>query len=133
MRMEKRKNLEKKLFTFMIAGVLAVTSVTTAFAKDGSSSWKIGCFDIDGSNKVVSTYGKGATGGSAKPYKNYVVVSIYNKKGKQMSIGNKTAANAKASKTLLGVNPKRVYSCHGVYDSKNNIVGGRFYGINTVR
>lgn len=133
MRMEKRKNLEKKLFTIMIAGVLAVTSVTTVFAAEGSDSRNIGCFSIAGSNKVVSTYGKGTTGGSAKPYKNYVVVSIYNKKHKQMSIGNKMAANAKASKTLLGVNPKRVYSCHGVYDGKNNIVGGRFFGIDTPR
>lgn len=132
MRMEKRKSLEKKLFTIMLAGALVVTGVTTVFATSGSGNWDIGGFSISGSNTVVSTYGKGTTGGSAKPYKNYVVVSIYNKKNKQMSIGSSAAKNAKASKTLLGVNPKRVFSCHGVYD-KNKLVDGVLKGINTSR
>lgn len=133
MRMEKRKSLEKKLFTIMIAGVLVATSVTTAFAKSKSNSWNISGFSIAGSNTVESTYGKGTTGGSAKPYKNYVVVSIYNKKNKMMSSGRNSAMNAKASKTLLGVNVKRTFSCHGVHDKNNNIVNGDLRSINNPR
>ena len=134
MRMEKRKNLEKKLFAIMIAGVLVVTSVTTTFAKSKSKNWDdVGGFAISGSNTVESTYGKGTTGGSAKPYKNYVVVSIYNKKNKMMSSGRNSAMNAKASKTLLGVNVKRTFSCHGVHDKNNNIVNGDLKNINNPR
>lgn len=133
MGMEKRKELEKKLFTVMLAGTLAVTSVTTVFAASGSGRWTIGAFKIDGSNSITATYGNGTTGGAAKPYSNYVVVSVYDKKNKRKGIGSSTAKDANASKTVLGVNLKRVYSCHGVYDNNYRLVDGVIKGINTSR
>lgn len=131
MRIEKRKSLEKKIFTVMLAGVLVVASMTTTFAK--TVNWNIEGLDITGTNKVTSTYGKGTTGGSAEPYSNRVVVTVYNKKGEQKNMGANTKQNAAASKTVLGMKLKRAYSCHGVYDINYSFVDGKLYGINTTR